>query len=251
MFKEVFMKKLVLAVVIVLVAASTSVAGTNIVIPPGYTQDQFNKLSAELGLAISYVPLAPAEPLSGGVLPHFDIGVAVTSVDINSSDPFWSDVLADVSSALVLPKLHVQMGLPFVPIDVGLVYAKEADSEIEYIGGEIKWAILKGSTVSPAVAIRGAYTALNGIDDLDLSTTSLDVSISKGFAMLTPYAGIGQVWIDSEPKNTPPPTLEKVSESEFKWFIGAKLSLLPVLNIVGEADFAEVNTYSLRLNLHF
>jgi len=87
---------------------------------------------------------------------------------------------------------------------------------------------------------------------LDLDTKSLDVSISKGFAMLTPYAGVAQVWITSDSKD-PNATLvvKKEDISETKAFVGLKMSLLPVFNIVAEADFATVNMYSLRLNLSF
>ena len=151
---------------------------------------------------------------------------------------------------LLFPKLHAQLGLPVVPIDIGVVYSKVPDSDIKLTGGEIKWAILKGSTLTPALALRAAYTKLEGVDVLDLDTKSLDVSISKGFAMLTPYAGIGLVRITSDEKD-PDVTLQKEEITETKGFVGMKLSLLPVFNIVVEADFATVNMYSARLNLHF
>ncbi len=133
-----------------------------------------------------------------------------------------------------------------------MVYSAVPDTDIKVIGGEIKFAILKGGTVMPAVAVRGAYTKLSGIDDIDMSTTSLDLSISKGILMFTPYAGVGEVWITSTPKPAVPGlTLEKENITETKPFLGLKVSFLPILNMVAEADFAKVKAYSLRLNLHF
>jgi hypothetical protein len=102
----------------------------------------------------------------------------------------------------------------------------------------------------PAIAIRGAYTTLSGIDEIDISTTSADIEISKGFAMFTPYAGYGMVWIDSKEKSAAV-TLQDESLNESKWYLGCKLTFFPLLNLVAEADFAKVNAYSLRLNLHF
>jgi hypothetical protein len=245
------MKKFVLAVLMVLLTAMPAMAKTVFdFINPVYTQDQFKKLSTDIGLALSYVPLAPAEPLGGGVLPHFDLGVEATMINIDRTETYWSQAASDLPSALVFPKLHAQLGLPAIPIDLGVMYARVPDSDIKLVGGEIKWAILKGSTLTPALAIRGAYTKLSGVDVLDVDTKSLDISISKGFAMLTPYAGIGEVWITSKENDTTV-NLGKEDITETKSFVGLKLSLLPVFNIVVEADFATVNMYSARLNLHF
>jgi hypothetical protein len=108
---------------------------------------------------------------------------------------------------------------------------------------------LSGSVATPAIAIRGAYTKLTGVTDLDISTKSADLSISKGFAMFTPYAGYGMVWIDS--KANPTLNLQNVSLSESKWFVGCKLTFFYFINLVAEADFAKVNSYSARLNMHF
>jgi hypothetical protein len=253
------MKKIVLVVLMVLVL-SLSAAPAMAKITFDFTgmagnQEEFKKFSTDLGIALSYVPLAPAEPLGGKVLPGFDIGIEATVIKIDKNASYWQNAVTDpgdLPSNLIFPKFHVQVGLPVVPIDLGYVYAKVPGSDITYMGGEIKWAILRGSTVTPAIAIRGAYTKLSGVDVLDVDTKSLDISISKGFAIFTPYAGIGEVWITSKPKNDIDAIgIKKEDITETKSFVGFKLTLLPVFNIVAEADFAKVNAYSLRLNLHF
>lgn len=251
------MKKIVVVVFMVLVLSFLAVpamAKITFNFQPGFSQANFKDFSTELGLALSYVPLAPAEPLGTTVLPGFDIGVEATAIKIDKNASFWQNAVtpadrADLPNSLIFPKFHAQVGLPVVPIDVGFVYAKDPNSDMKYMGGEIKWAILRGSTLSPAIAIRGAYTKLSGIDVLDINTKSLDISISKGFAILTPYAGIGEVWISSNPTQSGT-GLAKENITETKSFVGLKLSL-GLINIVGEADFSKVNAYSLRLNLHF
>jgi hypothetical protein len=248
------MKKIFMAVFLLLLMAASAMAKVTFQLPSNFTQDDFKNLSRDLGLAISYIPLAPAEPL-GGALPGFDIGVEVTGVSIDKNASYIQKAVtnpSDVPSTIPEVKAHVQVGLPVIPIDLGLVYGTSPDNtDIKLIGYELKWAILRGSTVSPAVAIRGAYTKLSGIDVFDISTKSLDLSISKGFAMLTPYAGIGEVWITSTPStNVPVPPLSKEDITETKGFVGLKLGL-GLINFVAEADFATVNAYSLRMNLHF
>ena len=54
------MKKLVVMVLFLLLAAAPAMAKSIISFPPGYGQDDFNKLSIDAGVALSYTPLAPA-----------------------------------------------------------------------------------------------------------------------------------------------------------------------------------------------
>ncbi len=211
----------------------------------GYAQSEFRDLSEQVGLAIAYLPLAPAEPL--GLL-GFDIGAEITAAKIDKSARFWSKINSDLPSYLPFPKLHAQKGLPF-GFDVGLVYTKLPSSNIAMFGGELKWAILKGTLATPALAVRGSYTTLTGVDHLDVSTYGADVSVSKGIAFLTPYLGIGEVWIKSS-SDAPGLNLQDESLSATRTFVGAKLSLL-VLSFVAEADFSKVPMYSFRANLSF
>jgi len=216
----------------------------DIAIPSGYAQSQFHDFSEQLGLALAYRALAPAEPL--GLL-GFDVGVEITASKIDRNESFWKEVMPSTPPAyLPFPKLHAQKGLPF-GIDVGLVYTKLPSSNIGMIGGEVKWAILKGTLATPALAIRGSYTTLTGVDQLDLSTYGADVSVSKGIAFVTPYLGVGQVWIKSSTDAVP---LQDESISATRTFVGAKLSLL-LLSFAAEVDFSKVPSYSFRAGLSF
>lgn len=207
-------------------------------------QQEFKDLSKEVGFGLSYFPLAPAEPLG---ITGFDIGVEVTALDIKENEDYW-DKMGDFPGMLPVPKLHVQKGLPF-GIDVGAIYSKVPDTNIQLIGGEVKWAVLQGTVATPAVAIRGSYTKLLGVDNLDLETVGYDASISKGVAIFTPYAGVGQVLINSEPKNVGG-LLKDEEITETKYFVGVKTKLL-LLTVTAEADFAEVPAYSLRVGMGF
>lgn len=245
------MKKALLALLLSFVIAAPAMAETTFLLPA--LQDDFKKFSTDLGLAISYTPLSPAAPL-GDLLPGFDAGVAVTAVKIDKNASYWKNSItpsSDLPDYLLIPKVHIQVGLPVIPIDIGYMYASVPTTDIKLQGVELKYAILKGGVAMPAVAIRGAYTKLSGIDVFEMETKSLDLSISKGFLIFTPYAGVGQVWITSTPIGLTAILLKKEEISEIKGFVGAKLTFFPFLNLVAEAGFAKVNMYSLRLNLHF
>ncbi len=227
-------------------SGTEAVAGGNDIQLQAMAQSEFEDLSTEVGLLISYVPLSPAEPL--GIL-GFDIGVEMTGAKISAGSSFWQNAVSDGNPPdyIVLPRLHVQKGLPF-GIDIGAVYSTVPGSNISLYGGEIKWAVMKGGIASPAVAVRGTYTTLSGVDDLDASTYGLDASVSKGIGPLTPYGGIGQVWINTG--ENAGLGLDDVSTSATKVFAGAKFKIL-VLSIALQADFSDVNLYSARANFSF
>ena len=239
----------VLVMIFTLFTHKTTYAGSNITFQTTGTnmlaQDEFRSLSKEVGIAIVDLPLTPAAPL--GIL-GFDVGVEATMVNIHNNDPFWTKVTSSPPSALIIPKIHAQKGLPG-NIDVGVVYSSVPNSNISILGGEIKYAILEGSVATPAVAIRGSYTRLNGVSDLNLTSSEADLSISKGFGPFTPYAGIADVFIQSSANN---PSLNLNSESiqAVRPFVGAKLSMVFV-NLVGQIDMGDLPAYSLRLNVGF
>lgn len=234
---------LILLLILFFPSAPTA-ASADIELPKNFIQSDFEDLSRQIGIAISYAPLAPAEPL--GIL-GFDVGMEVTAVDIDQGESFWTRAVDETPpSYLVIPKIHAQKGLPF-GFDVGLEYAKAPRTNIGLIGGELKWAFIKGGMTIPSVALRGSYTQLLGVEDFDLVTYGADLSISKGFAFLTPYAGVGQIWISSREKSDVI-NLDKENLSLTKGFIGLKVTIF-VFSFVAEADFAEIPLYSFRANL--
>ncbi len=219
--------------------ASPAFAAGNITTLQNLGQADFNALSEDLGAALSYKPAAPAAPQG---ITGFDIGLEVTQTNMAKSSQLWSQITGTTGtvSSLYVPKLHVTKGLPF-GIDVGLVYSKIPTTNISLVGGELRYAILDGGMATPAVAIRGAYTKLGGVNQLSLNTKSVDLSISKGFLMITPYAGVGKVWVNSQANvasiapGVPAGMNLSDSFSQNKYFAGAKLGM-GIANLVAEVD---------------
>jgi hypothetical protein len=208
-------------------------------------QAEFRLLSEDLGAALSYHAQIPAEPLG---ITGFDIGVGVTATRLEHSG-IWQKVTSDDADVtLYVPTLRVHKGLP-AGFDIGLTYAAIPGSNIRYTGGELRYAILKGGVASPALAVRGSITRLSGVDQLAFDTRGIDVSISKGFGFLTPYAGIGRVWIESDPRGTG--GLQKEEFSLGKVFVGVGMNFA-VLNVNLQADkTGDASSYSLKLGWRF
>jgi hypothetical protein len=210
------------------------------------TQDEFHRLTQDLGSALSYKPLTPAEPLG---LFGFDLGVAGTDTKIKNSDVFQKAGAGDISD-IAVPSLRFNLGLPF-GLDVGLMAGAAPSTNVRLYGGEVRWAFVKGSTTMPAIALRGSYTQLAGVDQLDFNTKGVDLSISKGFALFTPYGGIGKVWVTSTPKNILTATPSEESLSQNKYFVGVNMNFV-LVNIALEADkTGEDTSYGLKLGFRF
>lgn len=209
------------------------------------SQQQFRLLSEDLGGALSYRPQTPTEPLG---FPGFDLGIGVTSVKLKNTAIFQQASSETVDSTYLVPTLRASIGLP-LGFDVGALYAEVPDTDIRYYGGEIRFAIVRGDAVTPAIGLRGSFTKVDGVDQLDLDTRGLDLSISKGFGFITPYAGLGKVWVESTPRGIP--LLQREDFSLNKVFAGVGFNLV-VLNINLEADkTGDVRAYSLKLGLRF
>lgn len=209
-------------------------------------QGEFRLLSEDLGAALSYHAQIPTEPLG---VTGFDIGVGVTAARLKNVELLQLVTSDNADVTLYVPTLRVHKGLP-AGFDIGLQYASIPGSNIKYTGGELRYAILKGGVASPALGVRGSFTKLSGVDQLAMSTRGLDISISKGFAFFTPYAGLGRVWIESDPRGTAG-LLRKEEFSLGKAFVGVGMNFA-VINFNFEADkTGEVSSYSVKMGLRF
>ena len=189
-------------------------------------QAAFKQLSEDLASATSYKALSPSEPLG---ITGFDVGIEMTQTSLQYADTFNTACGGCDASNLMIPKIHLHKGLP-MGFDVGLMYASTSSSNVTLTGFELRYANIEGGMTMPAVATRVSYSKLEGVDSLSLESKGIDVSISKGFAMITPYVGIGQNWVTSSATG--------FSDEDFtqaKYFVGMNLNL-GLLNFDLEAD---------------
>jgi hypothetical protein len=236
-------------VVLLLLLAAPAIAG-DISFQPGMTQQFFKDFSKDAAGILLYRAVTPAEPLG---ITGFDVGVEITATGVDDKKDYWKKAFkdSDAPSFLVAPKLHAQKGLPF-GFDVGLVYSAIPGTNVQYIGGEVKYAVVSGNVLLPAIAVRGSYTTLLGVDQLEFKTYGMEVTASKGVgvgAKIIPYASIGQHWSESTPKNLPS-TLHLSSESfsQTRYAAGAKFQLL-LFSVTAEVDYVEVPSYTLRAGI--
>ncbi len=208
-------------------------------------QTEFRLVSEDLGSALSSKSYMPSAPLG---VTGFDIGLNVTATSLEHHDLIERASSESVPSTFALAQIRVMKGLPW-DIDIGASYTFLPGTDIKYWGVEARYAILPGTLVLPAVSIRGSYTKLTGIDQLDLDTKGLDLSISKKILLVTPYAGAGYVWVTSTPKGVA--GLGEESFSYPKLFAGVRANLL-LASFTFEVDkTGDAFSYGLRVGIGF
>ena len=244
------MKKLFAIIIILLLSTSFSYAKdfqiTNIF--GALLQSELESITEELGVAMAFNPMAPAEPLG---ITGFDISTEVVYTNFHEGDLYWKKIVKDhdTFSSIIIPRIHVQKGLPF-NIDIGAMYVAVPDSNIKLWGLEAKYAILEGTVVTPALSVRAAYSSLEGVDDINLSTKEFDILVSKGFLMITPYAGLSAIMVDGS-EESPLIALNDVDKTVYRALIGLQISPFPLVVINGEVSLGQVAQYGLKVGIRF
>jgi hypothetical protein len=241
------MKKILLLAVLGIMAAAGNSFAWDIKIPGTFVQGEFRDLTRELGSAIAYRNLAPAEPLG---ITGFDVAAQASFISIDKETSQWKNVTNnEAPNYIAYPTIRARKGLPF-GIDVGAMYSYISNTSIQLYGAEISKAILEGSVATPAVGIRGSYTRVAGAGDISLQTAGIDASISKGFIFITPYAGGGMIWLDGKYEGNVA-SLKRESIWQPRGFAGVKISPLPLVGLTAEMEYATRPIYSLKLGVSF
>lgn len=208
-------------------------------------QADFRALSEDISAAISYKAVIPAVPLG---TTGFDLGAEVTATRLQNQGAWDRASSGSAPTTVYIPKLHLHKGLP-LGIDLGAFYATVPGSNLDLWGAEVRYALISGGIAQPAVGVRASHTQLKGVDQLDFSTRGLELTISKGFTIITPYAGVGRIWADSEPRNVSNVQAEHFTQG--KYYIGANINL-GLANIAVEGDrTGEATSYSAKLGFRF
>lgn len=189
------MKSMFLIVACLAASSFNARAGNDLDQLRALVQSEFADLSKDLGAALSYKPVSPSIALG---LTGFDLGVEITATELAHSELLDKASSGSATNVLPVPKLHLHKGLP-LDFDIGASVAWVPGSDIRVWGGEVRYAIVNGGLVTPTIALRGSFSTLQGVDQLDFDTYGVDLSISKGLVNVTPYAGIGAVYVDSSP----------------------------------------------------
>ena len=187
----------------------------------------------------------------------FDVGVAGTAVSIDKSSLWWQYAVGnghDFSTRgyVGVPRLVASKGLGFATVSGS--YAKVSDSGIKTYGGSVDIPVIRGTLVTPEIAVRGSYATITGVDVYKQKVYGVEAFVSKGFGPVTPYAAIGRMRNDATgtivlPSPQPSRTIRDRSNVN-RYTAGVRLSLL-VPKIGLEVTKAEVTSYAAKVSFGF
>lgn len=211
---------------------------------PANAQSTFATIVGDMGGAFNYKALNPAEPQG---LVGFDVSINATYAEV-SDEAAWQAATGEDIEQIGSIGVKLSKGL-LLGLDASAFYNVVPGTDASFMGAALSYAIEEGGLITPAVAIRAGVTRGQGIEDFDFDTKSLDLTVSKGFAMLTPYAGIGRVRITGTPTSTRAKTtlmLQEEEQDETRKFVGLKFNL--GFQLVAEyEDLDGFDSFSLRL----
>jgi len=233
-----------------LMAVAPAYAQSDIDFDPTITQEEFSQFSRLVGQGIYATPVEPAR--ARGIF-GFDVGVAVTALPVDTNAQYWTRAVGDdftISDYVAVPRVVASKGLSALTISAS--YAKVPDSDIAVWGGSLDVPIINGGIATPALALRGVYSQLKGVDEYELKTYGVELFLSKGFGPITPYAAVGRARTDATGTINPGVTdvaplilTDKADSNRFT--IGVRLSMLiPKLSI--EATQGEERSYAAKIS---
>lgn len=188
----------------------------------------------------------PVEPASARGLLGFDIGIAVTAIPVDTTASYWQNAVRDdftVSNYLAVPRLVASKGLSVATVSAS--YAKVPGGDVAIIGGAVDVPVIRGGLAVPSLTVRGVYSQLRGVENLEATTYGLEVFVAKGFGPVTPYAAAGRMRADTTASR---PVGALAHEADVNRFTaGVRISLM-IPKISVEATQAEERSYAAKIS---
>jgi len=241
------MKKLLVALMVL--CAFGMASAEDIKLQPTLTKSQLEDIAKNIGSVIYFNPSSP----NGGLgITGFDVAAEATFTRINLDSAAMQNSTEDNQDwnfVVPMTKIHLQKGLPY-NINIGGYYGSVPMTNIKAWGLEASYDILEGTLATPAVSVRTTFSQLQGIDDLEARTASLEAYISKGFLILKPYAGVAAINTNLEEKSAYV-DYENVNVMQYKGIAGLQITPFPLLKINAEVAVGDNTQFSLKAGIRF
>ncbi len=197
----------------------------------GFTAADLDALTEAIGDVLAFPNLSTAAP--GGVT-GFQLMAAAGGPKVDTSAHWWSYVphANEVGGVLFGQRVIARKGLPSnldLGVQVGRVFGEQ------FWGADARWAFVESGVLSPAVALRVAYSRLDTslLDRCEVG--EVQVVLSKGFVVLSPYGALGYRRVHAAATfGAPQPSGHTADVSGATAVLGAKLTVLPFLHVFGE-----------------
>ena len=204
----------------------------------------------------------------------FDVGLRVVTMIVSEDEkpdlpfpqypgfkPAQGGIFRDVT-LMPLPLLQVSLGLPGDLEAIGRFFTYpigegQDEGNITLIGLGVKYGLLQ-NILLPRVAVVASYHYLNVPSSFDFGSAnniSAALVVSKGFAIIDFYGGVGYDYTTLKVKFALPPPIGEVNKeynkSNFRGNVGFKIKPFPLLFIHADYNFGGVQGFNAGLGLSF
>jgi hypothetical protein len=156
-----------------IVPASASAQDFNV--RPGYTQEQLASLADEVGADLRFRQLGDTTTLGRGIV---DIGVQLAETRIDDSQGAWNHT-----------RVVARFGV-HDRVDVGAWGGFNPHSDYGIAGVDTKILLVREGRSPVSLSVRPSLTSLVGPSEVWVGTTSVDLTVSRAFGAVSPYAGV-------------------------------------------------------------
>lgn len=159
---------------------------------PELTTEQFRDFTAELGSVLWSRQFGDATLLQRS---EVNIGVQVATTPTDVSTDAWTNTISSgdhrVGRFLSFPRVAARFGVND-RVDIGAVGGFAPDGNYGLGGVDARFALVKqGPSVPVSVLVRPSVTLLFAPSEVLVGTLGIDVSVSRAWGPLMPYAGLG------------------------------------------------------------
>lgn len=219
---------------------------------PELTARQFRQFAAEGGQLLRFRQTAAADTLGAGT---FDVSVGYAYFFLDDAKGAWNNTFSHPQSDHYLGQ---QLGVPYLALRVGLTDAVDGEvfgtvnvpSNYGFTGVASKIRLIDEEHGAPvSVAVRPSLSVLVGPSEVQAWNLSADLSVSRRFGGLAPFAGV-----------TLSSTLAVESSDDTD--VGNQLALRPLafagvdyhwkfVSVGAQAEISDVAALALRLGGRF
>lgn len=160
---------------------------------PDLTKSQFEDFTGELGSVLRSRQLGDATTVEKGKI---DLSVQFANTAIDTSKSAWNYTLSDPTAsndlgrAMSFPRVLARFGVSD-RVDIGAWGGIDPHARYGLVGVDTKIALVKQGPARPvSVAVRPSFASLIGPSDVWAATMGVDLSVSRAFGALSPYAGV-------------------------------------------------------------
>jgi len=226
-------KFLIAVTFLVIIFLFCSISGAQNVDLNNYSSETFSNLTKALGtlLGNGLFHTAAVHTVGG-----FDVGVKSNMVLI--AEKYRSGPLKDVKF-IPLPLFQANFGL-LENIEIGgrymnIEFGDDIAKNISIYTGILKYGVFQTFGL-PRIALSGAYSKIDGIDDFSFSTLTFSGVVSKGFLLVDFYGGVGyNIYIldaQFEQGGIYSSNFSKsYKESDLRYTLGVNLGLIPFTKV--------------------